>query len=177
MKLFSSLLAVLLVSASAQLATAQTKPAAKPAAKAPAAKVAAKPAVAGAKPAVKPAAPKPAVAAKPLAAGAKAAPAEAAPEPPALISDKLAPAAPNSTTLKVRLENNPITKRMQVRTNANGPTRVEVNDEAGRPVVTSDLVSGDDVATIDVSNLPAGYYIIKCTSGERTGMKRVMLGK
>lgn len=175
MKSFSSLLAALTMVLGVHVASAQTKPApkpaAKPAAKAPAAKPAAKPATA-AKPAAAPA--------KPLAAGAKAAPATppaAAPAPPALISDKLAPAAPSSTTLKVRLENNPITKRMQVRTNATGPTRVEVNDEAGRPVVTSDLVSGDDVATIDVSNLPAGYYIVKCTSGERTGMKRVLLGK
>ncbi|QIX61484.1 T9SS type A sorting domain-containing protein [Hymenobacter sp. BT18] len=176
MKSFSSFLAALTLVLGVHVASAQTKPApkpaAKPTAKAAAAKPVAKPAATVAKPAAAPA--------KPLAAGAKAAPATssaAAPAPAVLISDKLAPAAPNSTTLKVRLENNPITKRMQVRTNATGPTRVEVNDEAGRPVVTSDLVSGDDVATIDVSNLPAGYYIVKCTSGERTGMKRVMLGK
>ncbi|GAB2794848.1 hypothetical protein GCM10027175_37000 [Hymenobacter latericoloratus] len=97
--------------------------------------------------------------------------------PPALITDKMADPTPNTDALKVRAEANPLTKRLTVRTNATGPTRVEVNGTDGRPVITRDLISGDAAAVLDVSNLPAGSYIVQCTSGERRGMKRVVLGQ
>ncbi|MCA8832902.1 T9SS type A sorting domain-containing protein [Hymenobacter pini] len=94
-----------------------------------------------------------------------------------LITDKMADPTPNKDALKVRVETNPLTKRLTVRTDANGPTRVEVNGTDGRPVLTRDLISGDAAAVLDVSNLPAGTYIVQCTAGERRGMKRVMLGQ
>ncbi|UOQ75473.1 hypothetical protein MUN84_12235 [Hymenobacter sp. 5516J-16] len=71
-----------------------------------------------------------------------AAVASAAVAPPALITDKLADPTPNTDALKVRAEANPLTKRLTVRTNATGPTRVEVNGTDGRPVITRDLISG-----------------------------------
>ncbi|WP_162303612.1 T9SS type A sorting domain-containing protein [Hymenobacter sediminis] len=97
--------------------------------------------------------------------------------PPALITDKMADPTPNTDALKVRAEANPLTKRLTVRTNATGPTRVEVNGTDGRPVITRDLISGDAAAVLDVSNLPAGSYIVQCTSGERRGIKRVVIGQ
>ncbi|MDU0369944.1 T9SS type A sorting domain-containing protein [Hymenobacter endophyticus] len=96
---------------------------------------------------------------------------------PTLITDKMADPTPNTNALKVRLETNPLTKRLTVRTDATGPTRVEVNGTDGRPVLTRDLISGDAAAVLDVSNLPAGTYIVQCTAGERRGLKRVMLGQ
>ncbi|RSK37536.1 T9SS type A sorting domain-containing protein [Hymenobacter metallilatus] len=96
---------------------------------------------------------------------------------PALITDKMAEPTRNTDALKVRVETNPLTKRLTVRTDATGPTRVEVNGTDGRPVLTRDLISGDAAAVLDVSNLPAGTYIVQCTAGERRGMKRVMLGQ
>lgn len=159
---------------------AQTKTAPKPAAKAPAAKApAAKGTVTapnkpvGAKPAASTA--KPAAAATPAPTAAKEK--EAAPEPPALVTDKMVQPVTNTGPLKVRAEANPVTKRLTVRTDAVGPTRVEINDPQGRPVITRDLINSDDVAILDVSKLPPGAYIVQCTSGERRGVKRVMVGQ
>jgi hypothetical protein len=142
----------------ATTARAQAKPAAKAPAKASAA------------------APK--APAKPAAAGVAAVkPAEAKPAPPELITSKMEVAAPTTDAIKVRVDTNPLTKRLIVRTNATGPTRVEVNDADGRPVITRDLIAGDEATTLDVSQLPAGYYIVQCTSGSRSGMRRVMVGQ
>ncbi|WP_226179352.1 T9SS type A sorting domain-containing protein [Hymenobacter lucidus] len=142
-------------------AQAQTKPAAaKVPAKAPATK-----------------APVTKAAAKPVAASAVAASAEAKPAPPELITSKMEMVAPSTDAIKVRVDTNPLTKRLIVRTNATGPTRVEVNDASGRPVITRDLLAGDEATTLDVSQLPAGYYIVQCTSGSRSGMRRVMVGQ
>ncbi|MFD2785683.1 T9SS type A sorting domain-containing protein [Hymenobacter rubripertinctus] len=102
---------------------------------------------------------------------------EAKSSPVALITDKMADPTPNTDALKVRIETNPVTKRLIVRTDASGPTRVEVNGTDGRPVLTRDLISGDAAAVLDVSNLPAGTYLVKCTSGERRGVKRLLLGQ
>lgn len=169
MKTITSLVALAMLFVGLQTASAQAKVAAKPGAK-PAPKPAAKaPVKASAKPA--------ATAAKPVAKPAVAAQPEAAPAAPALISDKLAPAASTSNVLKVRVEANPITKRLVVRTDASAPTRVEVNDGSGRPVITSDIMTGGESAVLDVSQLPAGSYIVQCTSGERRGMRRVVLGQ
>ncbi|WP_426489698.1 T9SS type A sorting domain-containing protein [Hymenobacter sp. 102] len=161
--LLGCLLALLLTG---QFAQAQTKAAAKPAAKP--ATSAAKPAAPAAKPVAAPA-PKPVADAAPASVVAVAA--------PALITDKMADPTPNTNALKVRAETNPLTKRLTVRTDATGPTRVELNGTDGRPVLTRDLISGDAAAVLDVSNLPAGSYIVQCTSGERRGLKRVMVGQ
>ena len=84
---------------------------------------------------------------------------------------------PTTDALKVKAETNPVTKRLIVRTNTPGPVRVEVNDDEGRPVLTKDMIAGDQDAVLDVSRLPAGYYIVNCTTGERRGMRRVMIGQ
>ncbi|AHJ99722.1 T9SS type A sorting domain-containing protein [Hymenobacter swuensis] len=152
MKTFTLLGCLLVLLLTGQFAQAQTK-------------VAAKPAVSVAKPTAP--APKPAASAAPLVAVAA----------PALITDKMMDPTPNTNALKVRAETNPLTKRLTVRTDATGPTRVELNGTDGRPVLTRDLISGDAAAVLDVSNLPAGSYIVQCTSGERRGLKRVMLGQ
>ncbi|TGE13061.1 T9SS type A sorting domain-containing protein [Hymenobacter elongatus] len=117
---------------------------------------------------------KPAAVAKPVVAAVAAA---EKPAPPELITSKMETVAPSTDAIKVRVDTNPVTKRLVVRTNATGPTRVEVNDATGRPVITRDLLAGDEPTTLDVSQLPAGYYIVQCTSGARTGMRRVMVGQ
>lgn len=107
-------------------------------------------------------------------------PADAASTPtgaPSLITDKMETATAASGALKVILDNNPLTKSLLVRTDATGPTRVEINDGEGRPVLTRNMMVGNKATALDVSRLPAGYYIVQCTAGERKGMRRVMLGQ
>jgi len=96
-------------------------------------------------------------------------------EAPALITDKMETPKPSSDALKITLDTNPITKRLSVKTDASGPTRVEINDVDGRPVLTRDLITGNRTAVLDVSRLPTGQYIVQCTSGTRKGSKRLML--
>ena len=92
-----------------------------------------------------------------------------------LITDKMETAKPSSDALKITLDTNPITKRLSVRTDSSGPTRVEINDADGRPVLTRDLITGSKTAVLDVSRLPTGQYIVQCSSGTRKGAKRLML--
>lgn len=108
--------------------------------------------------------------------------APATPAPPAapvaLITDKteVTPARPEA--LKLRLDLNPITNALTVRTDATGPTRIEVNGTDGRPVITRDvLLAGESAVVLSMANLPRGAYIVKCISGERRSMKRVILGQ
>jgi len=140
---------------------AQTKPAPKkPATAAPAAKPAA------AKPVAAPAATP--VAAEPAADGAatEQAPIALAPVTPA--------ADPNA--LKIKTELNPISHKLTVRCDAPGPTRIEINDKDGRPVLTKNTVVGTTPVVLDVTSLPAGPYVVRCTAGVKTGMRRVMVG-
>ena len=142
-----------------QSSQAQTKPAPAKPVPAKAAAPAAKPPVATVAPPAKPAG---AEAAKPT-------------EAPALITEKMETAKPVSDALKINLDINPITKRVSVRTDSAGPTRIEINDTDGRPVLTQDLITGNKVAVLDVSRLPTGQYIVQCTSGTRKGTKRLMV--
>ena len=179
MKILSTLIcliAVLLFFPAQAQTKAPPKPAAKPPVKATVL-AAKKPVPVAAK---KPGAPAPvakpsAAVAKPVAAPAKPMVAEVA--PPALVTDKMEAPVANTTMLKVLANANPVTGRLTVRTNSPNPTRVEINGPDGRPVITRDLISSSDVAILDVSNLPPGAYIVQCTSGERRGMKRVMVGQ
>lgn len=173
MKSVLSLVFLLLTLVLVEPVRAQTKGAApKPAAKAPvkaAVPAAKKPAPAtAAKPVAKPVA----TALKPAAATA-AAPAA----PVALVTDKMVVPAVNTSLLKVQASANPVTGRLTVRTNSPNPTRVEINGPDGRPVITRDLISSSETAVLDVSHLPPGAYIVQCTSGERRGIKRVMVGQ
>ena len=101
----------------------------------------------------------------------------AEPAPVALVTDKMDAPSVSSDIVKVKAEVNPVSKRLTVRTNVTGPVRVEINDDGGRPVLTKDMISGDKAANIDVSRLPSGFYIVRCTSGERSGVRRVQLGQ
>ena len=66
---------------------------------------------------------------------------------------------------------------LTVKTDNPGPTRIEVTDVGGRPVLTHTMMNGQAPAVLDVSQLPAGYYIVRCTAYEKTGMRRVMIGQ
>jgi Secretion system C-terminal sorting domain len=104
---------------------------------------------------------------------AKAAPAATA---GALALAPVTPAA-NPNALKVKAEVNPATGRLVIKTDNPGPTRVEVSDTGGRPVLTYSMMNGQTPAELNVSQLPAGAYIVRCTANEKTGMRRVMLGR
>jgi hypothetical protein len=169
---FLLLALVLIGPVQAQTKGAAPKPAAKPPVKAavPAAKKPV-PATATAKPATP-------AAAKPAATAPKAAATAATPAAPvALVTDKMVVPAVNTSLLKVQASANPVTGRLTVRTNSPNPTRVEINGPDGRPVITRDLISSSETAVLDVRNLPPGAYIVQCTSGERRGIKRVMVGQ
>jgi cytoskeletal protein RodZ len=135
--------------------SAQTKPA--PAAKAPVAK--------------------PAAAKVPAAAATSATPASATATAPAPIA--LAPVTPaaDPNALKIKTDINPISHKLTVRCDAVGPTRIEINDKEGRPVLTKNTMAGTTPVMLDVTTLPAGPYVVRCTAGDKTGMRRVMLGE
>ena len=90
----------------------------------------------------------------------------------------LAPETPvaNPTALKVKAEVNPITNKLNVRADASGPMRIEINDNGGRPVLTKNVLVGTKAAELNVSQLPAGTYVVRCTAGEKTGTRLVRLG-
>ena len=83
----------------------------------------------------------------------------------------------NPNAIKVRAEANPATGRLTVKTDNPGPTRIELSDAGGRPVLTYTMMNGQTPAVLNVSRLPAGSYIVRCTAYEKIGMRRVMLGQ
>ena len=92
---------------------------------------------------------------------------------------KIAPApetpAANPNAIKVKAE--AIGGKLTVKTDNPGPTRVEVSDGGGRPVLTYTMMNGQTPAILNVGQLPAGTYIVRCTAYEKTGMRRVMIGQ
>lgn len=143
-------------------------------AKAPAPKAVVKPPI---KAPVK-AAPAKALAAGPITAGPLAAKPAAPDASAAAAHVALAPATPaaDPTALKIKAEVNPTTRQLAVHTNAPGPTTIEVNDATGRPVLTRNVMASAKAIELNVAQLPAGYYVVHCTAGLRTGMRRVHLG-
>jgi hypothetical protein len=91
----------------------------------------------------------------------------------------LAPVTPaaDPNALKIKADLNPISHKLTVRCDAVGPTRVEINDKEGRPVLTKTTMAGTTPVVLNVAALPAGPYVVRCTAGEKTGMRRVMLGE
>ncbi|RZK24444.1 MAG: hypothetical protein EOO56_01385 [Hymenobacter sp.] len=125
----------------------------------------------------KPAPAKPA--AKPAATPA-AAPALAADgSVPAPVPLALAPVTPaaDPNALKIKAYLNPISHKLTVRCDAVGPTRIEINDKEGRPVLTKNTLVGTTPVVLDITSLPAGPYVVRCTAGVKSGMRRVMLGE
>ena len=90
----------------------------------------------------------------------------------------LAPVTPaaDPNALKIKADLNPISHKLTVRCDAVGPTRIEINDKDGHPVLTKNTMAGTTPVMLDVTQLPAGPYVVRCTAGEKTGMRRVMLG-
>ena len=97
----------------------------------------------------------------------------------AVSASKIAPApetpAANPNAIKVKAE--AIGGKLTVKTDNPGPTRVEVSDGGGRPVLTYTMMNGQTPAILNVGQLPAGTYIVRCTAYEKTGMRRVMIGQ
>ena len=83
--------------------------------------------------------------------------------------------AANPNAIKVKAES--VAGRLTVKTDNPGPTRVELTDVGGRPVLTYTMMNGQAPAVLNVSQLPAGAYIVRCTAYEKTGMRRVMIGQ
>ena len=69
-----------------------------------------------------------------------------------------------------------VTNKLNVRADALGPMRIEINDNGGRPVLTKNVLVGTKAAELNVSQLPAGTYVVRCTAGEKTGTRLVRLG-
>ena len=102
--------------------------------------------------------------------------AKVAPTAGALALAPVTPAA-NPNAIKVKAEVNPATGRLVVKTDNPGPTRIEVSDAGGRPVLTYSMMNGQTPAELNVSQLPAGSYIVRCLTKDKAGMRRVMLGQ
>ena len=124
------------------------------------------------KPAAKPAVAKPAAKA-PTPPGAASAAEADAPAAPIALAPVTPPADPNA--LKIRTEQNPIAHTLTVRCDAPGPTRFEINDKDGRPVMTKNVMVGTSPVLLHVASLPAGPYVVRCTAGEKKGMRLVQL--
>jgi len=92
--------------------------------------------------------------------------------PAAIAPAPMTPAA-DPTALKVKAEINPATGKLTVRTDNPGPTRIEVNDVSGRPLLTYTMMVGTTPAALDIKQLSPGSYVVRCTAGDRTGMRRV----
>ncbi len=117
---------------------------------------------------------------KPKPAPTAAHPAAAAAEPvaaPAPAPIALAPVtpAPDPNALKIKVDQNPIAHTLTVRCDAPGPTRFEINDKEGRPVITKTTMVGTTPVVINVASLPTGPYVVRCTAGEKRGTKLVQL--
>ena len=116
-----------------------------------------------------------------LPSGVVATPAPVAAAPITANAALIAPApetpAANPNAIRVRAEPNNATGRLTVKTDNPGPTRVELTDAAGRPVLTYTMMNGQLPAALNVSQLPPGTYIVRCTAYEKTGMRRVIIGQ
>jgi hypothetical protein len=83
------------------------------------------------------------------------------------------PADPNA--LKIKTEINPISHLLTVRCDAPGPTRIEINDQEGRPILTKNTLVGTTPVTLNVKMLPAGPYVVRCTAGDKKGTRLVQI--
>ncbi|MBH8560219.1 T9SS type A sorting domain-containing protein [Hymenobacter negativus] len=89
----------------------------------------------------------------------------------------LAPETPAANPNAIKVKADAVAGKLTVKTDNPGPTRVEVSDAGGRPVITHTMMNGQTPAVLNVSQLPAGAYIVRCTAYEKTGMRRVMIGQ
>ena len=115
----------------------------------------------------------PATAAATAASGTTAAPDAAAAPVPIPLAPVTPAADPNA--LKIKVDINPITHKLTVRCEAPGPTRIEINDQEGRPILTKNTLIGTTPVTLNVATLPAGPYVVRCTAGDKKGTKLVQI--
>jgi hypothetical protein len=88
-----------------------------------------------------------------------------------------APETPAANPNAIKVKADAVAGKLTIKTDNPGPTRVEVTDVGGRPVITHTMLNGQTPAVLNVSQLPAGSYIVRCTAYEKTGMRRVMIGQ
>lgn len=106
-----------------------------------------------------------------------ATPAAATPAAEGATRIALAPETPAANPNAIKVKADAVAGKLTVKTDNPGPTRVEVTDGGGRPVITHTMMNGQTPAVLNVSQLPAGAYIVRCTAYEKTGMRRVMIGQ
>jgi len=83
--------------------------------------------------------------------------------------------AADPNALKIKADINPITHKLTVRCEAPGPTRIEINDQEGRPILTKNTLVGTTPVILNVATLPAGPYVVRCTAGDKKGTKLVQI--
>ncbi|MDQ2770138.1 MAG: T9SS type A sorting domain-containing protein [Bacteroidota bacterium] len=109
--------------------------------------------------------------------GGAAAPPPVAATPASAPAGTIAPApetpAANPNAIKVKAD--AVAGKLTVKTNNPGPTRVEVTDVGGRPVLTYTMMNGQTPAVLNVGQLAPGSYLVRCTAYEKTGMCRFMI--
>jgi hypothetical protein len=88
-----------------------------------------------------------------------------------------APETPAANPNAIKVKADAVAGRLTVKTDNPGPTRVELTDADGRPVLTYTMMNGQTPAVLKVGQLPAGAYVVRCTAYEKTGMRRVMIGQ
>jgi hypothetical protein len=111
----------------------------------------------------------------PASPAATAAAPAAGPGTPAPIALAPVTPAPDPNALKIKADQNPIAHTLTVRCDAPGPTRFEINDKEGRPVLTKTAMVGTTPLVMNVASLPAGPYVVRCTAGEKRGTKLVQI--
>lgn len=110
----------------------------------------------------------------PTGTAAAGAPATADARPAPIPLAPVTPAAdPNA--LKIKVDVNPISHLLTVRCDAPGPTRIEINDKEGRPILTKNTLVGTTPVSLNVSALPAGPYVVRCTAADKKGTKLVQI--
>ena len=86
-----------------------------------------------------------------------------------------APETPAANPNAIKVKADAVAGKLTVKTNNAGPTRVEVTDGGGRPVLTYTMMNGQTPAVLNVGQLAPGSYIVRCTAYEKTGMCRFMI--
>lgn len=89
----------------------------------------------------------------------------------------LAPETPAANPNAIKVRADAVGGKLTVKTDNPGPTRIEVSDVAGRPVLTHTMMNGQTPIVLNVSQLPAGNYLVRCTAYEKMGLRRVMIGQ
>jgi plastocyanin len=80
-------------------------------------------------------------------------------------------------SLQIHVSPNPASRQIVV-TYEQGNATFKIYDIAGRSFATPKVLSKNSTSsTLDISNLPAGNYILETTIGEKSGTKRIIVGR